>query len=57
MRPYNYTSFSISLLCTTDFSWRILKSLIEAFNNESVEDYLGCSYLIVTGKAEEETFT
>ena len=54
MRRFNYTSFSIPLLCTTHFSWRIIKSLIEAFNNESVEDYLGRSYLIVADKAEEK---
>ena len=50
-RRFNYTTFSVPLLCTTDFSWPIIKSLIESFNNESVEDYLGRSYLIVTGKA------
>ena len=51
MKRFNYISFSVPLLCTTDFSWPIIKSLVEALNNESVETYLGRSYLIVTGKA------
>ena len=51
MNRYNYTSFSVPLLCTTDFSWPIIKSLVETLNNESVENYLGRSYQIVTGKA------
>ena len=54
VRRFNYTSFSIPLLCTTDFSWPIIKSLIEAFNNESVKEYLGRSYLIIAWKAEEK---
>ena len=48
---FNYTTFSTPILCTTDFSWPIIKSLIETFNNETLEEYLGRSYLIVTGKA------
>ena len=51
MKRFNYTFFSVPLLCTTDFSWPIIKSLVEALNNVSVETYLGRSYLIVTGKA------
>ena len=37
MKRYNYTTFSVPLLCTTDFSWPIIKSLIGTFNNESIE--------------------
>ena len=48
---FNYTAFSTPILCTTDFSWPIIKSLIDTFNNETLEEYLGRSYLIVTGKA------
>ena len=33
---------------------RFFLALIEAFNNDSVEEYLGRSYLIVAGKAEEK---
>lgn len=51
MKRYNYTTFSIPLLCTTDFSWPIIKSLIEAFNNESIEEYLARSFSILSGKA------
>ena len=51
MKRFNYISFSVPLLCTTDFSWPIINSLVEALNNESVKTYLGRSYLIVTGKA------
>ena len=51
MKRYNYTTFSIPLLCTTDFSWPIIKSLIETFNNESIEEYLARSFSILSGKA------
>lgn len=47
MQKYNYSSFSVHLLCVTDFSWPIIKS----FNNETLEDYLHNSFLILTGKA------
>ena len=50
MKRFNYTSFSVPFLWTTDFSWPIIKSLVEALNNESVRTYLGRPYLIVTGK-------
>ena len=40
MKRFNYTTFSVPLLCTTDFSWPIIKSLVEVFNNETVEGYL-----------------
>ena len=36
MQRYNYTTFSVPLICTTDFSWPITKSLVETFNKESV---------------------
>ena len=48
---YNYTTLSVSLLCTTDVSWPIIKSLVGVFNNESVEEYIGRSYLIASGSA------
>ena len=43
----NYTTHSVPLLCTTDVSWPIIKSL----NDESVEEYIGRSYLIDSGSA------
>ena len=51
MKRYSYTTFSIPLLCTTDFSWPIIKSLIETFNNESIEGYLARSFSILSRKA------
>ena len=47
MQRFNYTTFSVPLLCTTDFSWPIRKSLVVTFNKESVEEYLVRSYKIV----------
>ena len=51
MKRYNYTTHSVPLLCTTDVSWPIIKSLIGVFNNESVEEYIGRSFVIVSGRA------
>lgn len=51
MKRFNYTSFSVPLLCTTDFSWPIIKSLVESFNNETIEEYLTRSHIIVSGNA------
>ena len=48
---FNYTSHSVPLLCTTDFSWPIIKTFVGVFNNETIEQYIGRSYLIVSGKA------
>ena len=44
-------TYCVPILCVTDFSSPIINSLVEVFNNESIEDYLGRSYLVVTGKA------
>ena len=51
LKRYNYTTHSVPLLCTTDVSWPIIKSLLGVFNNESVEEYIGRSFAIVSGKA------
>ena len=48
---FNYTSHSVPLLCTTDVSWPIIKTFVGVFNNETIEQYIGRSYLIVSGKA------
>ena len=51
LKRYNYTTHGVPLLCTTDVSWPIIKSLLGVFNNESVEEYIGRSFVIVSGKA------
>ena len=50
-RRYGYTTHSIPVLCTTDCSWPIIKSLISAFNKETLEGYIRRSYKIVIGEA------
>ena len=51
MKRFNYTTHSVPLFCTTDVSWPIIKSLVGAFNNESVDEYISRSHKIVSGKA------
>ena len=51
LKRYNHTTHSVPLLCTTDVSWPIIKPLLDLFNNESVEEYIGRSFVIVSGKA------
>ena len=48
---FNYTTHSVPLLCTSDVSWPIIKTFVDVFNNESVEEYIGRSYTILSGKA------
>ena len=48
---YGYTTHSIPVLCTTDCSWPIIKSLISSFNKETLEGYIRRSYKIVIGEA------
>ena len=50
-RRYGYTTHSIPVLCTTDCSWPIIKSLISSFNKETLEGYIRRSYKIVIGEA------
>ena len=40
MKSFNYTTHRVPLLCTADFSWPLIKSLLGAFNNETVEEYI-----------------
>ena len=40
MERFNYTTHSVPLLCTTEFSRPIIKSLLGAFNSETVEKYI-----------------
>ena len=51
MSRFNYTTHSVPLLCTSDVSWPIIKTFVGVFNNESVEEYIGRSYTILSGKA------
>ena len=55
MRSYNYTTYSVPILCTSDCSWPIIKCLIGAFNNETLEQYISRSFKIVSGFAENDT--
>ena len=55
MRRYNYTTHSVPVLCTTDCSWPIIKCLISAFNNETLEEYIFRSFQIVSGNATIDT--
>ena len=57
MRKFNYTTYSVPLLCTTDCSWPIIKCLIGTFNNETLEQYIMRSYQIVSGKATDDTLS
>ena len=50
-RRYGYTTHSIPILCTTDCSWPIIKSLISSFNKETLEEYIIRSYKIALGEA------
>ena len=55
MIRYNYTTYSVPLLCITDCSWPIIKSLIGAFNNKTLEQYIFRSFQIVSGNATNDT--
>ena len=50
-KKYGHKSNAIPIIFTCDMSWPILKATVRSFNNESIEEYIGCSYKIVTGKA------
>ena len=52
-KVYGYNPHDVPILCTTDCSWPILKSLIECFNSEKLEEYVTRSYKIVSNKAEQ----
>ena len=46
-----HKSKAIPIIFTCDMSSPILKATVHSFNNESIEEYIGRSYKIVTGKA------
>ena len=46
-----HKSKAIPIIFTCDMSSPILKATVRSFNNESIEEYIGRSYKIVTGKA------
>ena len=50
-KKYGHRSHTVPILCTTDCSFPILKSLVSAFNKESLEEYLQRSYKICCGEA------
>ena len=50
-KKYGDKSNAIPIIFTCDMSWPILKATVRSFNNESIEEYIGRSYKIVTGKA------
>ena len=50
-KKYGHKSNAIPIIFTCDMSWTILKVTVRSFNNESIEECIGCSYKIVTGKA------
>ena len=54
MKRYGYTTYSVPVLCTCDVSWPIIKCLIEAFNKETLEEYICRSYTIVSGDASSK---
>ena len=55
MKRSNCTTYSVPHLCTTDCSWPIIKTLIGAFNNETLEQYIFRSFQIVVGNATNDT--
>ena len=50
-KKYGYRTHIVPILCTTDCSFPILKSLVSAFNKESLEEYIQRSYKICNGEA------
>ena len=50
-KKYGRKSNAIPIIFTCDMSWPILKATVRPFNNESIEEYIGRSYKIATGKA------
>ena len=50
-KKYGDKCISIPIIFTCDMSWPILKVTVRYFNNESIEEYIGRSYEIITGKA------
>ena len=53
MKRNDMDSRVTQFLYTTDYSWPILKCLVECPNKEKLEDYLVRSYKIVSGRATE----
>ena len=51
LKRFGYTTNSIPILCTCDVSWPIIKCLIEAFNKETLKEYITRSYTIASGDA------
>ena len=50
-KKYGHKPNTIPIIFTCDMSWPILKAIVCSFNNESIQEYIGRSYKIVTGEA------
>ena len=42
-KKYGHKFSAIPIIFTCDMSWHILKVTIRSFNNQSTEEYIGCS--------------
>ena len=53
-KRYGYTTSSVPILCITDVSWPIIKSLIACFNKETLEENIDRSFRIASGVASHK---
>ena len=53
-KKYGHKSNGIPIIFTCDMSCLIFKATVRSFNSESIEEYIGRSYKIITGKASSK---